>query len=42
VVRAEGAPARLTPEEFVEATVGRLPGDHPLDARLREALRCLA
>lgn len=41
-VRAEGARARLTPEEFVEATVGRLPDDHPLDARLREALRCLA
>lgn len=42
VVRSGGARATLTPAEFVEATVGRLPGDHPLDPRLREALRCLA
>jgi hypothetical protein len=27
---------------FVEATVGRLPDDHPLDGGLKEALRCLA
>ncbi|WP_289850103.1 hypothetical protein [Actinoallomurus purpureus] len=33
---------RLTPAKFVEATVGRLPADHPLDADLRDALRCLA
>ncbi|GIH52731.1 TIGR03083 family protein [Microbispora rosea] len=38
----DGLTADLPPEEFVEATVGRLPADHPLDARLRSALRCLA
>jgi uncharacterized protein (TIGR03083 family) len=41
-VRVPGAQARLTPAEFVEATVARLPDDHPLDPRLRDALRCLA
>ncbi|GII52331.1 hypothetical protein Pth03_07200 [Planotetraspora thailandica] len=34
--------ARLTPADFVEATVGRLPADHPMDPRVRNALRCLA
>jgi uncharacterized protein (TIGR03083 family) len=41
-VRTAGAEARLTPSEFVAATVGRLPEGHPLDPRLRAALRCLA
>jgi uncharacterized protein (TIGR03083 family) len=40
--RISGAEARLTPPEFVAATVGRLPEEHPLDPRLRAALRCLA
>jgi hypothetical protein len=30
------------PDDFVQATVGRLPTDHQLDPALREALRCLA
>ena len=42
VVRTPRGLGRLTPAEFVEATVGRLPDGHPLDADLREALRCLA
>jgi uncharacterized protein (TIGR03083 family) len=42
VVRTPRALGRLTPAEFVEATVGRLPEDDPLDADLRDALRCLA
>lgn len=41
-VNTAGAQATLTPGEFVAATVGRLPDGHPLDPRLREALRCLA
>ncbi len=41
-VRAGRVRATLTPPEFVAATVGRLPGDHPLPAHLRDALRCLA
>jgi uncharacterized protein (TIGR03083 family) len=40
-VRTAGAEARLTPSEFVAATVGRLSEAHPLVARLRAALRCL-
>ncbi|GAA4616394.1 hypothetical protein GCM10023195_72870 [Actinoallomurus liliacearum] len=42
IVRTPRALGRLTPAEFVEATVGRLPDDHPLDPGLRDALRCLA
>ncbi|MCO5993302.1 maleylpyruvate isomerase family mycothiol-dependent enzyme [Actinoallomurus rhizosphaericola] len=42
VVRTPQALGRLTPAEFVDATVGRLPGNHPLDPGLRDALRCLA
>ncbi|MEV0398529.1 maleylpyruvate isomerase family mycothiol-dependent enzyme [Actinoallomurus sp. NPDC050550] len=42
VVRTPRGLGRLTPAEFVEATVGRLPDGHPLDADLRDALRCLA
>jgi uncharacterized protein (TIGR03083 family) len=41
-VQTAGARATLTPPEFVSATVGRLPAGHPIDPRLREALRCLA
>ncbi|MEU4403612.1 maleylpyruvate isomerase N-terminal domain-containing protein [Streptosporangium sp. NPDC023963] len=41
-VHAYGASELLPAPVFVEATVGRLPEDHPLDRRLRDALRCLA
>lgn len=41
-VRFQGAAARLSPADFVDATVGRLPDDHPLDRRVRQSLRCLA
>ncbi|MBO3748223.1 maleylpyruvate isomerase family mycothiol-dependent enzyme [Streptosporangiaceae bacterium NEAU-GS5] len=41
-VEADGARGALTPAEFVEATVGRLPGDDQVDGRIRAALRCLA
>jgi uncharacterized protein (TIGR03083 family) len=41
-VRADGRSEELPAEVFVEATVGRLPDDHPLDRRLKTALRCLA
>ncbi|MCC5574680.1 maleylpyruvate isomerase family mycothiol-dependent enzyme [Microtetraspora sp. AC03309] len=41
-VRVDGATARLPYAEFVEATVGRLPADHPLDTEIAMALRCLA
>lgn len=41
-VRTAGAEARLTPSEFVAATVARLSEAHPLDPRLRAVLRCLA
>lgn len=34
--------AELPAADFVAASVGRLPADHPLDPRLRDALRCLA
>jgi uncharacterized protein (TIGR03083 family) len=34
--------AELSTADFVEATVDRLPDDHPLDAELRAALVCLA
>lgn len=42
VVRTPRALGRLTPAEFVEATVGRLPDGRPLDPGVRDALRCLA
>lgn len=42
IVEGSGETAQLSPAEFVEATVGRLPDEHPLDQRLRAALRCLA
>jgi hypothetical protein len=32
----------LSPENFVEATVGRLPQTYPIEPALRDALRCLA
>lgn len=40
--RAGVAAAQLSPAEFVEATVDRLPDEHPLPAALRSALACLA
>lgn len=40
--RVDGVAAELTEAEFVEATVGRLPAAHPLDPRIRGALRCLS
>jgi uncharacterized protein (TIGR03083 family) len=42
LVHADGEDAELSPAEFVDATVGRLPADHPLAPRLTAALRCLA
>lgn len=42
LVSAAGREAVLSRAEFVEATVGRLPGDHPLPAEIRTALRVLA
>ncbi|MEV6158760.1 maleylpyruvate isomerase family mycothiol-dependent enzyme [Nonomuraea sp. NPDC052129] len=42
VVRTDGLSAALSPQEFVEATVGRLPVGHDLDPRIASALRCLA
>ncbi|MQA84061.1 MAG: maleylpyruvate isomerase family mycothiol-dependent enzyme [Streptosporangiales bacterium] len=41
-VRLDGTEAELPERDFVEATVDRLPADHPLGPTLREALRCLA
>lgn len=41
-VTIDGAGARLSAADFVAASVGRLPADHPVDPRLRDALRCLA
>jgi uncharacterized protein (TIGR03083 family) len=41
-VRAGGASARLSLTDFVDATVGRLPKNHPLDPTIATALRCLA
>ncbi|WP_329424849.1 maleylpyruvate isomerase family mycothiol-dependent enzyme [Streptosporangium sp. NBC_01495] len=41
-VRVDGMSERLPVPVFVEATVGRLPDDHPLDRGLKAALRCLA
>ncbi len=41
-VRLDGESATLTPQDFVAATVGRLPDTRELPASLREALRCLA
>lgn len=41
-VTHDGVTAGLTPAEFVQATVARLPADHPLDRGIRSALACLA
>ncbi|MBB5136480.1 uncharacterized protein (TIGR03083 family) [Thermocatellispora tengchongensis] len=41
-VHVAGVSAEISRAEFVEATVGRLPDDDPLDRRIRAALRCLA
>ncbi|WP_405148194.1 maleylpyruvate isomerase family mycothiol-dependent enzyme [Sphaerisporangium sp. NBC_01403] len=40
--RVDGLTVELSAADFVEATVGRLPEGHPLDPRVRSALRCLA
>jgi uncharacterized protein (TIGR03083 family) len=42
LVQADGEKAEISPAEFVDATVGRLPEDHPLPARITAALRVLA
>lgn len=42
LVRGEGAEARLTDEELVEAGVARLPAGHPIPDVLRDALACMA
>jgi uncharacterized protein (TIGR03083 family) len=42
LVHADGEDAQLSPADFVDATVGRLPADHPLAPRIRATLRCLA
>ncbi|MBX6166872.1 MAG: maleylpyruvate isomerase family mycothiol-dependent enzyme [Thermobispora bispora] len=42
LVRTADRTAELSPAEFVDATVARLPAGHPLDPALRSALRCLA
>ncbi|MEV5410176.1 maleylpyruvate isomerase family mycothiol-dependent enzyme [Thermopolyspora sp. NPDC052614] len=42
LVYGVGSEAVLSRQEFVEATVGRLPGDHRLPAEIRTALRVLA
>jgi uncharacterized protein (TIGR03083 family) len=34
--------AELSDADFVDATTGRLPADHPLDAELRRTLACLS
>lgn len=41
-VHADGVSAQLSYPEFVAATVGRLPADHPLDPGVATALRSLA
>ncbi|MBB2912075.1 uncharacterized protein (TIGR03083 family) [Streptosporangium becharense] len=41
-VHAAGTSTQLSEAAFVEATVARLPEDHPLDRGLRAVLRCLA
>jgi len=38
VVESEGGRTELSPEDFIEATVGRLPDAHWLDGRLRKLL----
>lgn len=42
LVRVGEEAAELSERDFVEATVDRLPPDHPLHPALRDALRCLA
>jgi uncharacterized protein (TIGR03083 family) len=41
-VRVGAVAADLSPPDFVAATTDRLPADHPLDQRIREALVSLA
>ncbi len=42
VVQLDSLETELSPEDFVEATVGRLPDTYPIEPALRDALRCLA
>ena len=42
VVQLGALTTRLSPEIFVEATVGRLQDTYPIEPALRDALRCLA
>jgi uncharacterized protein (TIGR03083 family) len=42
VVRVADLTAELSERDFVTATVARLPEDHALDRRVRDALACLA
>ncbi|MBP2704564.1 maleylpyruvate isomerase family mycothiol-dependent enzyme [Microbispora sp. RL4-1S] len=41
-VWVDGRSTVLSPQDFVDATVGRLPAGHPIDPRVSGALRCLA
>ncbi len=42
VVELGALTIELSPGDFVEATVGRLPDTYPIEPALRDALRCLA
>ncbi len=42
VVQLGSLETELSPEDFVEATVGRLADTYPIEPALRDALRCLA
>jgi uncharacterized protein (TIGR03083 family) len=42
VVQLDSLEAELSPEDFIEATVGRLAGNYPIEPALRDVLRCLA
>ncbi len=42
VVQLGSLETELSPEDFVEATVGRLPDTYPIEPALRDVLRCLA
>ena len=42
VVQLGSLETELSPDDFVEATVGRLPDTYPIEPALRDVLRCLA
>ena len=42
IVQLGALTIELSPGDFVEATVGRLPDTYPIEPALRDALRCLA